>query len=102
VDSGPTFGGEVIDVDGVIECGCMAAKNTRVDPNGVLTPWVKPRGGELSAEDRDANHLLSSLRMPVEHAIGRIKWWRAMRYRRRPADRFGTGGKAVAVLASML
>lgn len=73
-----------------------------IDPEGVLTPWVKPRGGELSVEDRDANHMLSSLRMPVEHAIGRIKWWRAMRYWRRPADRFNTGGKAVAVLASML
>ena len=49
-----------------------------IDPAGVLTPWVKPRGGTLSVEDRDANHLLSSLRMPVEHAIGRIKWWRAI------------------------
>jgi len=73
-----------------------------IDPEGVLTPWVKPRGGELSVEDRDANHMLSSLRMPVEHAIGRIKWWRAMRYWRRPADRFDTGSNADAVLASML
>ena len=67
-----------------------------------LTPWVKPRGGVLSVEDRDANHLLSSLRMPVEHAVGRMKWWRALHYWRRPADRFAAGGKAVAVLASML
>lgn len=73
-----------------------------MDPDAVLTPWVKPRGGTLSVEDRDANHLLSSLRMPVEHAIGRMKWWRAMRYWRRPADRFQRGGKAIAVLASML
>ena len=73
-----------------------------IDPDGVLTPWVKPRGGVLSDEDRDANHLLSSLRMPVEHAVGRMKWWRALRYWRRPADRFQRGGKAVAVLASML
>jgi hypothetical protein len=73
-----------------------------IDPEGLLTPWVKWRGGVLSDEDRDANHLLSSLRMPVEHAIGRMKWWRAMRYWRRPADRFQRGGKAIAVLASML
>ena len=73
-----------------------------IDPDGVLTPWVKPRGGTLSVEDRDANHQLSSLRMPVEHAIGRMKWWRALRYWRRPADRFDRGGKAIAVLASML
>jgi hypothetical protein len=37
-----------------------------IDPDGLLTPWVRPRGGVLSDEDRDANHLLSSLRMPVE------------------------------------
>jgi hypothetical protein len=73
-----------------------------IDPDGLLTPWVKPRGGVLSDNDRDANHLLSSLRMPVEHAVGRMKWWRALRYWRRPADRFQQGGKAIAVLASML
>lgn len=72
-----------------------------IGEDAVLTPWVKPRGGVLSDEDRDANHLLSSLRMPVEHAIGRLKWWRAMRQWRRPADRFQRGGKAIAVLASM-
>lgn len=73
-----------------------------IDPDGLLTPWVRPRGGVLDDNDRDANHLLSSLRMPVEHAIGRMKWWRALRYWRRPADRFQRGGKAIAVLASML
>lgn len=73
-----------------------------MDPDGYLAPWVKPRGGTLSTDDRDANHMLSSLRMPVEHSIGRMKWWRALRYWRRPTDRFTQGGKAVAVLASML
>jgi DDE superfamily endonuclease/Homeodomain-like domain-containing protein len=73
-----------------------------IDPDGLLTPWVRPRGGVLSDDDRDANRLLSSLRMPVEHAIGRMKWWRALRYWRRPTDRFHQGGKAIAVLASML
>lgn len=72
-----------------------------LDPARVLTPWVKPRGGVLSVEDRDANHLLSALRMPVEHAIGRMKWWRAFRYWRNDMTRFGPTGKAVAVLASI-
>jgi hypothetical protein len=72
-----------------------------IDPDRCTTPWVKPRGGELSVEDRDANHLLSSLRMPVEHAIGRMKWWRALRYRRCAVERFGPTGKAVATLASI-
>jgi transposase-like protein len=73
-----------------------------IDPDRAVTPWMKPRRGTLSVEDRDANHLLSSMRMPVEHAIGRMKWWRAARYWRRPADRFDQGGKAIAILASML
>jgi hypothetical protein len=67
----------------------------------VLTPWIKPRRGELSDDDRDANHLLSSLRMPVEHAIGRMKWWRAMRHWRASIDRFAITGKAIATLASL-
>jgi transposase-like protein len=73
-----------------------------MDPDGYLAPWIKPRGGELTIDDRDANRMLSSLRMPVEHSIGRLKWWRALRYWRRPTDRFPRGGKAIAVLASML
>ena len=70
-------------------------------PGRALTPWVRPRGGVLSVEDRDANHLLSSLRMPVEHAVGRMKWWRALRYWRARVERFGPTGKAIAALASI-
>jgi hypothetical protein len=70
-------------------------------PGRVLTPWVRPRGGVLDDFDRDANHLLSSLRMPVEHAVGRMKWWRALRYWRAAVHRFGPTGKAIATLASV-
>lgn len=72
-----------------------------IDPERVLTPWVRPRGGVLDDRDRDANHLLSSLRMPVEHAVGRMKWWRALRYWRAAVHRFEPTGKAVATLASI-
>jgi len=72
-----------------------------LDPNRLLTPWVKPRGGELSELDRDCNHLLSALRMPVEHAVGRMKWWRALRYWRNAMHRFDPTGKAIATLASI-
>lgn len=65
------------------------------------TPWVRSRGVVLADDDRDANHLLSSLRMPVEHAVGRMKWWRALRYWRNAVHRFGPTGKAVATLASI-
>ena len=72
-----------------------------LDPDRLLTPWVKPRGGVLSELDRDCNHLLSALRMPVEHAVGRMKWWRALRYWRNAMHRFDPTGKAIATLASI-
>jgi hypothetical protein len=53
-------------------------------------------------ENRLYNRVVSSMRMPVEHAIGRLKWWRAMTQWRRPADRFDHGGRAIAVLTSLL
>jgi hypothetical protein len=62
----------------------------------------KPRGRERSMENRLWNRAHSSIRMPVEHAIGRLKWWAAMRYWRRPADRFDRGGRAIAILTSLL
>lgn len=61
-------------------------------------PDMKPRRGRRPR--RDTEHALA--RMPVEHAIGRMKWWRAMRDWRRPVERFDRAGKAVAALASML
>jgi hypothetical protein len=62
----------------------------------------KPRGRERSMENRLYNRVLSSMRMPVEHAIGRLKWWQAMRYWRRPAERFDRSGRAIAILTSLL
>lgn len=72
-----------------------------IDPDRVVTPEKKPRGGELDELARMMNRDLSSLRMPVEHAIGRMKWWRAMRYWRCALERFGPTGKAIATLASI-
>lgn len=69
--------------------------------NRALLPWRKPRGADLPKGDRVANRALSSVRISVEHAIGRMKWWRTMSYWRRPADRFGDTAKAIATLASM-
>lgn len=67
-----------------------------------LTPIDKPRGRPYDEFDAMWNTEHSRLRIPVEHAIGRMKWWRAMREWRRPVDRFDRGGRAVAILASML
>lgn len=67
-----------------------------------VTGTQKPRGRPRSMENRLYNRILSSMRMPVEHAIGRLKWWGAMRHWRRSADRFDHSGRAIAILTSLL
>ena len=43
-------------------------------PNAtVYQPKKKPRGGELTAEEKEANSLISKVRVRVEHAIAGIK-----------------------------
>lgn len=44
----------------------------------VQSPLRKPRGGRLDALERAHNHLLSVLRMPVEHHFARLKTFRAL------------------------
>ena len=46
---------------------------------GVQVPHKKPKGGTLTDEQRAANHVLASERVPVEHAIRRIKAFKIMR-----------------------
>ena len=46
-------------------------------PN-VLLPKKKPKGGELTQEEKEMNRLISSIRVRVEHAIGGIKRFRAV------------------------
>ena len=45
----------------------------------IETPTKKPKGGELTAEQREANRELSAKRIRVEHAIRRIKAFRIAR-----------------------
>ncbi|MEZ5232802.1 MAG: transposase family protein [Acidimicrobiales bacterium] len=72
-----------------------------IDPDRVITPAMKPRGGTLDELARMVNRDLSSIRMPVEHAIGRMKWWRQLHHWRNAMSRFGPTGKAIATLASI-
>jgi len=46
-------------------------------PN-TLIPKKKPRGGELTDDDKAMNRLISSVRIGVEHAIGGMKRFRAV------------------------
>jgi hypothetical protein len=39
----------------------------------VFMPKKKPKGGELSAVDKEANQMISSIRVRIEHVIGSVK-----------------------------
>ena len=42
-------------------------------------PYKKPRGAELTETEKAYNRLLSSWRIAVEHAIGKLKVWKVLR-----------------------
>lgn len=44
-----------------------------------IQPKKKPRGKELSAEEKEENRLKSRERVVVEHSIGGVKVWRCVR-----------------------
>lgn len=67
----------------------------------VITPVYKTRYRPLSDNDRRFNRRLSSRRMPVEHAIGRMKWWHALHYWTRPPEAFDRTSKAIGILATL-
>jgi len=46
---------------------------------GVQVPYKKPKGGQLTEEQRAENRRLASVRVHVEHGIRRIKGWRILR-----------------------
>lgn len=49
----------------------------KVHPN-IHMPKKKPRGRELTADEKETNKIISSYRVIVEHAIGGIKRYRCM------------------------
>ena len=44
-----------------------------------MQPHKKPRGGKLTKKQKAQNRRISSKRVTVEHAIGRIKQYKRMR-----------------------
>jgi hypothetical protein len=46
---------------------------------GMVVPHKKPKGGQLTPEQKQENKALSSVRVHVEHGIRRIKGWRIVR-----------------------
>jgi len=53
------------------------------NPEGVQIerPVKKPKGGELTTEQKQANHKKASKRVKVEHCIGRVKIFRILKDR---------------------
>lgn len=45
----------------------------------VVQPLKKPRGKELSQEEKEENKQKASERVVVEHAIGQVKVWRIVK-----------------------
>jgi hypothetical protein len=68
----------------------------------VATPTYRWPGRELSDTDRIYNRDQAALRIRVEHTIGKLKTWRAMRHHRRHPNRFNDTGRAITVLVSLL
>lgn len=53
------------------------------------TPHKKPRGGELTEEQRQCNRALGAIRIRVEHCLGWLKYWAILATRFRCAhDRY--------------
>ncbi|MFV0391299.1 MAG: transposase family protein, partial [Paludibacteraceae bacterium] len=51
------------------------------NPEGttVIMPTKKPKGKELTKEQKEQNKEISSIRIGIEHAIGRAKKWRIVK-----------------------
>lgn len=45
----------------------------------IVQPLKKPRGGELTDQQKASNREKSSIRVVVEHAIGGVKTWRIVK-----------------------
>ena len=45
----------------------------------IIQPKKKPKGGELSCEEKQNNRLISSIRIRIEHAIGGVKRYRIVK-----------------------
>ncbi len=70
---------------------------------GLETPTRKPRGGELTAEQKGGNQRIACRRVAAEHGIGKMKVWRVASERyRNPISRHTIVMKNVAGLHNLM
>ncbi len=55
-----------------VDKGFQGIKN-KVPPDQIQIPHKKPKGGDLTPEQKEENSIISAIRIVVEHAIGGIK-----------------------------
>lgn len=69
------YQGLAAQVEAVALCD-VATREERAQPRlTARTPHKKPRGGELTDEQRQANRALGAVRIRVEHCLGWLKHW---------------------------
>lgn len=75
VDAVKGYQGLAARVEAVPACD-LATREERHQPRlTVRTPHKKPRGGDLTDEQRQFNHQLGATRIRVEHCLGWLKNW---------------------------
>lgn len=83
------YQGLAAQVEAAARCD-VASREERAQPRlTARTPHKKPRGGELTEEQRQCNRHLGSIRIRVEHCLGWLKHWAVLATRFRCAhDRY--------------
>lgn len=71
----------------VTPADAMRTGDTAYIGTSLETPTRKPRGGELTADQKEANRKVSHRRIVAEHGIGKMKVWRIASERYRNANR---------------
>jgi DDE superfamily endonuclease len=57
----------------------MGFQGFRVQDVEILQPTKKPRGGELTSEQKEENRRIASIKMRIEHVMGSIKRYRIVK-----------------------
>ena len=74
-DADKGYQGLAAQVERVAVCEVATRAEQQIPRLTVQTPHKKPKGGELTAEQRQDNHRLGSRRIRVEHCLGWLKNW---------------------------
>ena len=63
-----------------VDTGFAGIKDVVKNPDLIFMPKKKPRNGSLTADEKETNSIISSIRVKVEHVIGGIKRFNCLSY----------------------